>query len=60
MLIFRAWATCNLMCIFAANHKNNFVPVFSKVSIDHLCDSLESGKKNDYCFGKKSGKSLEF
>ena len=32
---------------------------FFKASIDHLFDNLESGKRN-YCFGKKSGKSLEF
>ena len=30
-----------------------------KVSIDHLFDNLGSGKRNN-CFGKKSGKSLEF
>ena len=32
---------------------------FFKVSVYHLFDNLESGKRND-CFGKKSGKSLEF
>ena len=30
-----------------------------KVSIDHLLDNLELGKIN-YCFGKKSGKVLNF
>ena len=32
---------------------------FFKVSIDHLFGNLESRKRN-YCYGKKSGKSLEF
>ena len=35
-----------------------FLP-FLEVSIDHLFDNLESGKKN-YYFGKKSGKRPEF
>ena len=41
----------------AARHVKSFVPVsvFFKVSVDHLFDNLESGKRN-YCFGK----SLEF
>ena len=30
-----------------------------KVSVDHLFDNLETGERN-YCFGKSSGKSLEF
>ena len=40
----------------------SFVPAFfffPQVSIDHLFDNLERGKKI-YCFGKKTGKSLEF
>ena len=32
---------------------------FFKVSVDQLFDNLESGKRN-YCFGKVSGKSIEF
>ena len=43
---------------FAAHLERSFVPVFLKVSVDHLFDNLESGKRN-YCFGKKSRKSLE-
>ena len=43
--------------MFAAYHENSFVPAFFKVT--DLLDNLESGKRN-YCFGKKSGKSLEF
>ena len=40
--------------------KKSFVPAFFKVSIDHLFDNLESGKRNHY-FGKKSlGKVLNF
>lgn len=35
-----------------------FLP-FLEVSIDHLFDNLESGKKN-YYFGKKAGKRPEF
>ena len=35
-----------------------FLP-FLEVSIDHLFDNLESGKRN-YYFGKKSGKRPEF
>ena len=31
--------------------KTSFVPAFFKVCINHLFDSLESGKRND-CFGK--------
>ena len=44
--------------MFAAHHEKSFVPFF-KVSIDHLFDDLELGKRN-YCFEKRSGKSLEF
>ena len=33
--------------------------VFFKVCIDHLFGNLESRKRN-YCYGKKSGESLEF
>ena len=39
--------------------KRSFVPAFSKVYIEHLFDNPESGKRN-YCFGKRSGKNLEF
>ena len=45
---------------FAAHHEKRFVLAFFKVSVDRdLFDNLESGKRS-YCFGKKSGKSLEF
>ena len=43
--VFRFWQILFFCCIL-------------KVSIDELFDNLESGKR--YCFGKKSGKSLEF
>ena len=43
----------------ATHHEESFFPSFLKVSIDHLFDNLESGKRN-YCFGKKSGKILKF
>ena len=39
--------------------KKIFVPAFFKVSIDHLFDILESGKRN-YCFVKSLGKALNF
>ena len=38
--------------MFAEHHKKDFVPTFSKVSIGHLVDNLESEKRN-YCFAKK-------
>ena len=38
---------------FAAHHEKSFVPAFSKVSVDHLFDNLESGKRNNKLFGKK-------
>ena len=38
---------------FAAHHEKSFVPAFFKVSIDHLFDNLESGKRNNKLFGKK-------
>ena len=41
------------------HHEKRLVPSFCNVSIDHLFLKLESEKRN-YCFGKKSGKSLEF
>ena len=41
-------------------HEKSFVPSFLRcLLITDLFDNLESGKRN-YCFGKKSGKSLEF
>ena len=44
---------------FAVHHEKRFILAFFKVSVDHdLFDNLESGKRS-YCFGKKSGKSLE-
>ena len=45
---------------FAAHHEKSFVPAFFKVSVDHLFDNLESGKRNNKLFGKKSGQSLKF
>ena len=39
--------------MFAVPHEKDFVPTFSKVSVDHLVDNLESEKRN-YCFAKKS------
>ena len=38
---------------FAAHHEKSFVPAFFKVSVDHLFDNLESGKRNNKLFGKK-------
>ena len=46
----------NVACAFAAHHGKSFVPAsffFFKVSIDHLFDNLQAGKRN-YCFGKKA------
>ena len=43
--------------MFAA-HYESFVPAFFKVSIDHLFDILESGKKS--LFWKKSQGKVEF
>ena len=48
----------NLAHMSTVHHQKSSVPAFLKVSFDHLFDDLESGKRN-YCFGKKSGKSLE-
>ena len=45
--------------MFALHHERSFVPAFFKVSFDDLFDNLDSAKIN-YCFGKMSGKSLEF
>ena len=45
---------------FAAHHDKSFVPAFFKVSVDHLFDNLESEKRNNKLFGKKSGKILKF
>ena len=36
-----------------------FISAFLKICINNLFYNLESGKRT-YCFGKKSGKSLEF
>ena len=49
----------NLTHRSAEHREKSFVPAFFKVSFDHVFDNLESGKRN-YCFGKKSGKSLGF
>ena len=39
--------------------KKSLVPAFFKVSINHLFDNLESGKRN-YSFGKSLEKVLHF
>lgn len=49
----------NFTLKFGTHHKKSSVFVLFKVSIGHLYDNLESGKRG-YCFRKKSGKSLEF
>ena len=45
------------VCLQRTTKKALFL--FSMVSIDHLFDNLELGKRND-CFEKRSGKSREF
>ena len=45
-------------CTFVVHHEKRLVPSFFKVSLDRLFDNLESAKIV-FCFGKKSGKSLE-
>ena len=49
----------NLARMLAAHHERSFVPALFKVSFEHLLDNLASEKRY-YCFGTKSGKSLEF
>ena len=49
----------NLAGRYSVCQEKSFVPALMKVSIDHLLDNLELGKIN-YCFRKKSGKSLRF
>ena len=51
----------NFARMFAAYHekKTLFLRFLRSLLITNLFDNLESGKRN-YCFGKKSGKSLEF
>ena len=48
----------NLAHMSAVHHEKGSVHAFFKVSFDRLFDDLVSRKRN-YCFGKKSGKSLE-
>ena len=48
----------NLAHMSAVHHEKGSVHAFFKVSFDRLFDDLASRKRN-YCFGKKSGKSLE-
>ena len=43
----------NLACAFSVHHEKSFVPESFKVSIDHVIDYLESGKRQ-YCSVKKS------
>ena len=38
-------------------HEKSLVPVFFKVSVDHLFGNVESGQIN-YCFRKKPAKRL--
>ena len=35
----------NLACTFAAHHEKSFITQSFKISIDHLFDNLESGKR---------------
>ena len=46
----------NLARLFATHHENSFAPA---LSIEHLFGNLVSKNRN-FCFGIKSGKSLEF
>ena len=48
----------NLAGTFEAHYEKSFLR-FLKVSIDHLIDNLESGKRN-YCSGKSLEKVLKF
>ena len=48
----------NLAHMSAVHHEKGSVHAFFKVSFDRLFDDLASRKRN-YCFEKKSGKSLE-
>jgi len=41
----------NFTRTFAVHREKSFVPTLFKVSVGHLFDNLESGKRN-YCFGK--------
>ena len=43
--------------MFPAHHEKKLCCCVFKVSVDHLFDNLESGKKN-YCFGKRLEKVL--
>ena len=45
-------------CTVAVRQEKSLVPVFVKVSVDHLFRNVESGKRNN-CFRKKPAKSLE-
>ena len=46
-------------CTFAEHHEKSLVLRFCFVSVDQLFENFDFEKRN-YCFGKKSGKSLEF
>ena len=48
----------NLVHTFA-EYEKGFVPAYFKVSINHLFDNLESGKR-DYCLEKSMEKVLNF
>ena len=49
------------ICLQCIMKKALLLHQFCKASFDHLFDNLKSGKILNYsCFGKNSGKSLEF
>ena len=50
----------NLTHMPAEHHEKSVVPAFFKVSIDYVNLISLSLEKRNYCFGKKSGKSLGF
>ena len=50
----------NLTHMPAEHHEKSVVPAFLKVSIDHLFDNLESGKKKIIVLGKSLEKVLDF
>ena len=56
VFFFKSYSTTSV-CFQRTTKKALFLRF--KVSVDHLFDNLETGERN-YCFGKSSGKSLEF
>ena len=60
MNIFSCWSNSIQSRLYVcAHHWESFVPAFLKVSIAHLFDNFESGKRN-YCFRKSLEKILNF